>query len=337
MTSEEEPTSAGLQLSYSQVDITKGLVVDDMPDTHILSFDFDVLPALHVETTSEVLSTIQLAATIFSLIASATKLLSTLKRKISHGTDMALLKRDDVPEDVQRRTDYLDETNLLHRHFKKMMHHHGIASQREEGIPNRPDSIAVDVNNKRLTALSVMKQKRISSSMVSGTGGVATGDIEMATLHSPKNKTTSAVFTNPLKNESKEEATKEMEKKQEKEEEKEETTILLNVVEDKPSEESSGESSGESPTEITVQVEAVKENTKVTGSVVKEAALASTEKTIIEKQNAKIADLEEQNYELLIRLEALEQMIIPTEAELKAAPQSSLLAASMKNVLSAVS
>ena len=329
MTSEEEPTSAGLQLSYSQVDITKGLVVDDMPDTHILSFDFDVLPALHVETTSEVLSTIQLAATIFSLIASATKLLSTLKRKISHGTDMALLKRDDVPEDVQRRTDYLDETNLLHRHFKKMMHHHGIASQREEGIPNRPDSIAVDVNNKRLTALSVMKQKRISSSMVSGGGGVATGDIEMATLHSPKNKTTSAVFTNPLKNESKEEATKEMEKKQEKEEEKEETTILLNVVEDKPS--------GESPTEITVQVEAVKENTKVTGSVVKEAALASTEKTIIEKQNAKIADLEEQNYELLIRLEALEQMIIPTEAELKAAPQSSLLAASMKNVLSAVS
>ena len=329
MTSEEEPTSAGLQLSYSQVDITKGLVVDDMPDTHILSFDFDVLPALHVETTSEVLSTIQLAATIFSLIASATKLLSTLKRKISHGTDMALLKRDDVPEDVQRRTDYLDETNLLHRHFKKMMHHHGIASQREEGIPNRPDSIAVDVNNKRLTALSVMKQKRISSSMVSGGGGVATGDIEMATLHSPKNKTTSAVFTNPLKNESKEEATKEMEKKQEKEEEKEETTILLNVVEDKPS--------GESSTEITVQVEAVKENTKVTGSVVKEAALASTEKTIIEKQNAKIADLEEQNYELLIRLEALEQMIIPTEAELKAAPQSSLLAASMKNVLSAVS
>ena len=329
MTSEEEPTSAGLQLSYSQVDITKGLVVDDMPDTHILSFDFDVLPALHVETTSEVLSTIQLAATIFSLIASATKLLSTLKRKISHGTDMALLKRDDVPEDVQRRTDYLDETNLLHRHFKKMMHHHGIASQREEGIPNRPDSIAVDVNNKRLTALSVMKQKRISSSMVSGGGGVATGDIEMATLHSPKNKTTSAVFTNPLKNESKEEATKE--KKQEKEEEKEEMTKLLNVVEETPSEESSGES-------ITVQVvEAVKENTKVTGSVVKEAALASTEKTIIEKQNAKIADLEEQNYELLIRLEALEQMIIPTEAELKAAPQSSLLAASMKNVLSAVS
>jgi hypothetical protein len=334
MTSEEEPTSAGLQLSYSQVDITKGLVVDDMPDTHILSFDFDVLPALHVETTSEVLSAIQLAATIFSLIASATKLLSTLKRKISHGTDMALLKRDDVPEDVQRRTDYLDETNLLHRHFKKMMHHHGIASQREEGRPNRPDSIAVDVNNKRLTALSVMKQKRISSSMVSGTGGVATGDIEMATLHSPPKKTTSAVFTNPLKNESKEEATKEMEKKQEKEEEKEEKeemTKLLNVVEEKPSEESSGES-------ITVQVvEAVKENTKVTGSVVKEVALASTEKTIIEKQNAKIADLEEQNYELLIRLEALEQMIIPTEAELKAAPQSSLLAASMKNVLSAVS
>jgi len=334
MTSEEEPTSAGLQLSYSQVDITKGLVVDDMPDTHILSFDFDVLPALHVETTSGVLSAIQLAATIFSLIASATKLLSTLKRKISHGTDMALLKRDDVPEDVQRRTDYLDETNLLHRHFKKMMHHHGIASQREEGRPNRPDSIAVDVNNKRLTALSVMKQKRISSSMVSGTGGVATGDIEMATLHSPPKKTTSAVFTNPLKNESKEEATKEMEKKQEKEEEKEEKeemTKLLNVVEEKPSEESSGES-------ITVQVvEAVKENTKVTGSVVKEVALASTEKTIIEKQNAKIADLEEQNYELLIRLEALEQMIIPTEAELKAAPQSSLLAASMKNVLSAVS
>jgi hypothetical protein len=334
MTSEEEPTSAGLQLSYSQVDITKGLVVDDMPDTHILSFDFDVLPALHVETTSEVLSAIQLAATIFSLIASATKLLSTLKRKISHGTDMALLKRDDVPEDVQRRTDYLDETNLLHRHFKKMMHHHGIASQREEGRPNRPDSIAVDVNNKRLTALSVMKQKRISSSMVSGTGGVATGDIEMATLHSPPKKTTSAVFTNPLKNESKEEATKEMEKKQEKEEEKEEKeemTKLLNVVEEKPSEESSGES-------ITVQVvEAVKENTKVTGSVVKEVALASTEKTIIEKQNAKIADLEEQNYELLIRLEALEQMIVPTEAELKAAPQSSMLAASMKNVLSAVS
>lgn len=320
------------------MDITKGLVVDDMPDTHILSFDFDVLPALHVETTSEVLSTIQLAATIFSLIASATKLLSTMKRKISHRTDMALLKRDDVPEDVQRRTDYLDETNLLHRHFKKMMHHHGIASQREEGRPNSPESIAVDVNNKRLTALSVMKQKRTSSIMMSGAGGVATGDIEMATLHTPKNNT-SAVFTNPLQNESKEEATKEKEEKQENEQEKKETIKLPNVVEEKPS----GESSGEIPTEITAQVNAVKENTTGsrevagTGSAVKAAALAPTEKTIIEEQNAKIADLEEQNYELLIRLEALEQMIIPTEAELKAAPESSLLAASMKNVLSAVS
>ena len=318
------------------MDITKGLVVDDMPDIHVLSFDFDVLPALHVETTSEVLSPIQLLATIFSLIASATKLLSTLKRKISHGTDMVLLKRNDVPEDVQRRTDYLDETNLLHRHFKKMMHHHGIASQREEGRPKSPESIAVDVNNKRLTALSVMKQKRISSIMMSGAGGVATGDIEMATLHTPKNNT-SAVFTNPLKNESKEEATKEKEEKQENEEEKKETTKLPNVVEEKPS----GESSGEIPTEITVQVNAVIENTSRevagTGSAVKAAALAPTEKTIIEEQNAKIADLEEQNYELLIRLEALEQMIIPTEAELKAAPQSSLLAASMKNVLSAVS
>ena len=119
------------------MDITKGLVVDDMPDTHILSFDFDVLPALHVETTSEVLSTIQLAATIFSLIASATKLLSTLKRKISHGTDMVLLKRNDVPEDVQRRTDYLDETNLLHRHFKK-----NPATTNRSDRPETPSSTA---------------------------------------------------------------------------------------------------------------------------------------------------------------------------------------------------
>ena len=125
-------STAGLQLSFSQLDVQKDLIVaiKNMPDAHILSFDFDVLPALHIEKTEHVLTATQLAATMFSLIASATKLYSMMKRKTSLTLDKMLLKRDDVPEDVQRRTDYLNETNLMHRHFKKMMHHHGIESKR---------------------------------------------------------------------------------------------------------------------------------------------------------------------------------------------------------------
>ena len=127
-----DQATAGLQLSFSQLDVQKDLIVaiKNMPDAHILSFDFDVLPALHIEKSERVLTLTQLAATIFSLIASATKLYSMMKRKTSLTLDTMLLKRDDVPEDVQRRTDYLNETNLLHRHFKKMMHHHGIKSKR---------------------------------------------------------------------------------------------------------------------------------------------------------------------------------------------------------------
>tara|TARA_B100000780_G_scaffold210910_1_gene150819 strand:+ start:145 stop:696 length:552 start_codon:yes stop_codon:yes gene_type:complete len=131
--------TAGLQLSFSQLDVQKDLIVaiNNMPDAHILSFDFDVLPALHIETTKFVLTSIQLAATIFSLIASATKAFSMLKRKISFNLDKVLLGRDDVPEDVQRRTDYLNETNLMHRHFKKMMKHHGLESKRDSALDDK--------------------------------------------------------------------------------------------------------------------------------------------------------------------------------------------------------
>lgn len=113
------------------------VAINNMPDAHILSFDFDVLPALHIETTKFVLTSIQLAATIFSLIASATKAFSMLKRKISFNLDKVLLGRDDVPEDVQRRTDYLNETNLMHRHFKKMMKHHGLESKRDSALDDK--------------------------------------------------------------------------------------------------------------------------------------------------------------------------------------------------------
>ena len=126
----DNKTSAGLQLSFTQSDVQKDLIaaIDNMPDAHILRFDFDVLPALHIEATATVLSPLQLLATILSLIASATKLFSMLKRKISFVVDKTLLRRNDVPEDVQKRMDYLNETNLLHRHFQRMMSHHGIES-----------------------------------------------------------------------------------------------------------------------------------------------------------------------------------------------------------------
>ena len=63
--------------------------------------------------------------------------------------------------------------------------------------------------------------------------------------------------------------------------------------------------------------------------------MTATEKTNVELSQ-QVAALENQNFELLTRLEALETMIVPTDAEIQAAPSSSMLAASMKNVLSAM-
>jgi hypothetical protein len=125
--------SSGLQLGFTQSNIKKGLVLDSMPDLHVLSFDFDVTPALHIETTTNVLSNDALAATIFSLIMSAMKFISFTKKKLAQATDKIMLKRDNVPFDVKRRTELLHEENLMHRRFKKMMHKHGLKTQDTDG------------------------------------------------------------------------------------------------------------------------------------------------------------------------------------------------------------
>ena len=118
-------TSSGLQLGYKQTVLKFDLVEDYVPQLyHVVDFKFEVLPALHVETTTETLSTIQLAATIFSLIASATKVLKLIKRCLAKGIDEHLKKRVPPPEDVKRRTELLHEDNLMHRRFQKLMSQH---------------------------------------------------------------------------------------------------------------------------------------------------------------------------------------------------------------------
>merc|ERR1712072_1007188 len=66
------------------------------------------------------------------------------------------------------------------------------------------------------------------------------------------------------------------------------------------------------------------------------APVTVTKKTLVELHQ-QVTALENQNFELLTRLEALESMIVPTEVEIKDAPASSMLAASMQSVLSVVS
>ena len=89
--------------------------------------------------------------------------------------------------------------------------------------------------------------------------------------------------------------------------------------------------------EKTVIVASEGEVKQEAASVTETAPLvAATEKTNVELSQ-QVAALENQNFELLTRLEALETMIVPTDAEIQAAPSSSMLAASMKNVLSVVS
>ena len=69
------------------------------------------------------------------------------------------------------------------------------------------------------------------------------------------------------------------------------------------------------------------------------APVTVTKKTVDELHQhvILIRALENQNFELLTRLEALESMIVPTEQEIEAAPSSSMLAASMKNMMSVMS
>jgi len=329
-----DQATAGLQLSFSQLDVQKDLIVaiKNMPDAHILSFDFDVLPALHIEKTEHVLTLTQLAATIFSLIASATKLYSMMKRKTSLTLDTMLLKRDDVPEDVQRRTDYLNETNLLHRHFKKMMHHHGIKSKR----PTMADPDDKDDNHhpRRPSALSALKKKRASSILLGNAANFFSNDtegIELTVTAAQNNleKPKSAVFVNPLREETK---TKEKDSKDIKDGVKEEAIQEVHVDKDTSENVANVNNESEKTVIVVSEGEAKKEAASVT-----EAAppVTATEKTNVELSQ-QVAALENQNFELLTRLEALETMIVPTDEEIQAAPSSSMLAASMKNVLSAM-
>ena len=107
-------TTSGLHIVHRQTTIesTESTKYEPGP-SHIVEFHFQVLPALHVETTTETLSTIQLAATIFSLIASAAKMLRLIKRHLAMSIDSHLLKRTPVPEDVRRRAVLLHEDNLM--------------------------------------------------------------------------------------------------------------------------------------------------------------------------------------------------------------------------------
>ena len=120
-------TSSGLQLGFKQTTVKSEHAQNFDPQrSHVIAFKFEVVPALHVETTTEILSTIQLAATIFSLVASATKVLKLTKRCLAKGIDAHLKKRSPLPADVKRRTELLHEDNLMHRRFQKLMTQHSL-------------------------------------------------------------------------------------------------------------------------------------------------------------------------------------------------------------------
>ena len=124
-------SSSGLQLSYTQTDSVFATIDNFAESTHVVDFEFVVLPALHVEVVTQKLSNTQLLASIFSLLGAATKLLSICKKKIAKKIDGKLSKRDNVPEDVTRRMELLHEDNLLHKRFRKLMDHHGIESSHD--------------------------------------------------------------------------------------------------------------------------------------------------------------------------------------------------------------
>ena len=123
-----QATSSGLQLGFKQSTIKSSSVASYNPESsHVVEFYFEVLATLHVETTSEILSGIQLAATIFSLIASATKILKLIKKCAAKAIDTHFVKRSEVlPPDVKRRAELLNEDNLMHTRFQKMMSKHSI-------------------------------------------------------------------------------------------------------------------------------------------------------------------------------------------------------------------
>ena len=58
-------TSSGLQLSFTKTNIVSVPMVEFGDLSHFVEFKFDVLPALHVETITEKLSTIQLLVLLF--------------------------------------------------------------------------------------------------------------------------------------------------------------------------------------------------------------------------------------------------------------------------------
>ena len=225
--------SSGLQLGFTQSNIARS-ADQSMPDLHVLSFDFDVQPALHIETTTNVLSNDALAATIFSLIMSAMKFISFTKKKLAQATDEILLKRDKVPFDVKRRTELLNEENLMHRRFRKMMHKHGLKSQDTDGNDAGEtqqkrktwrDSILDTMNPLDIAALRKMAASpRSQTSVVDLDGGIELSSSLASTKES--NAEMMPVTVNPV-NQSNDAA----EKKKEKEEEKEATVIsVISVI-----------------------------------------------------------------------------------------------------------
>ena len=189
---------------------------------------------------------------------------------------------------------------------------------------------------RRPSALTALKKKRASSILSGNAANFSSNDtegIEMTVTATPNNleKPKSAVFANPLKVETK---TKEKDIKYMKDMKDgiKEEAIQVHVDIDT----SENVENVNKKLEKTVIVASEGEAKQEAASVTETAPLvAATEKTNVELSQ-QVAALENQNFELLTRLEALETMIVPTDAEIQAAPSSSMLAASMKNVLSAM-
>merc|ERR1711865_876936 len=169
-------TSSGLQLSFTKTNIVSVPMVEFDDLSHFVEFKFDVLPALHVETITEKLSTIQLLASIFSLLGAATKVLKFCKKRIAKKIDTELLKRENVPHDVKRRTELLHEDNLMHRRFKVLMSHHGIETNtKNKTRSSKRDSIGIEyspgvINAVRKLSLGLVSRRRYTQTFAAAEG-----------------------------------------------------------------------------------------------------------------------------------------------------------------------
>ena len=88
-----------------------------------------------------------------------------------------LLKRENVPHDVKRRTELLHEDNLMHRRFKKLMSHHGIKTNTKNMTrSSKRDSIGIEYSPGVLSAVRKLSLGIVSRRRYSQTFAAAEND-----------------------------------------------------------------------------------------------------------------------------------------------------------------